>query len=198
MSAQSFGELRVRLLDQIHDDPEMSPADQSVCYGIIRSLMRDTGKAQVSNAELAAKTHRDLRTVTRGIKNAIRLGHFRIESKCRGDRSFIPVLKAVEGQISPSKPKNRGAGIHLAEGDICHSRVAEHPPKTSTGSGFPKSPSLHPSLNPHTAGPSDPAVCDRKGGNPKKPKKLSKQERYDKPYSPEFERFWEAYPPRAG
>jgi uncharacterized protein YdaU (DUF1376 family) len=31
-----------------------------------------------------------------------------------------------------------------------------------------------------------------------KPKKPSKQDRYDRPYSPEFDRFWAAYPPRDG
>jgi hypothetical protein len=161
-SSKEIGMLRGRLLDQIHDDPEMTPADQSVCYGLARSIWKD-GTARVSNADLVDMTHRDLRTVERGIKKAVMRGHFTIESKCRGDRLFVPSIKEKStGENPVRKPKTRPAKIRFVDGDSRRSRPVEHPPKVPAAEGPLEPPSLELSLNSHRAGPSGTAATASK------------------------------------
>jgi hypothetical protein len=106
MSSKELGRLRGRWLDQIHDDPKMSPAAQSVCYGIARKLMADMGgKARISNDELEKLTHRDLRTVKRSIKEAVKRGHLNLTASVGAIVSSCQPSRKTRGGNTPRKRK---------------------------------------------------------------------------------------------
>jgi hypothetical protein len=153
LSSKEIGRLRGRLNDQIQFDVELTFADKNIGYIIASRMMAiNGGKARASNSELMAWAGRcDEKTVTRAIANLRSRGHFEIESRCRGDRVFVPVLKEIDREKCPSTTANDNTG----DPEKCPSPTGKMPVATGTpteevpaAEGLLKSPSLYHSLIP--------------------------------------------------
>jgi hypothetical protein len=132
LSNRELGRLRGRFLDQVNEDPKMTPSYRAVCYQIAKRMMANNGgKARISDTELMARANCCERGVTYAIKTAVDRGHLGIESRCRGDRAFVPLLHAYAVATAPYA--------------VATARPIQEVPAAE---GFPKSPSLPHSLNP--------------------------------------------------
>lgn len=150
LSNKELGRRRGRWLDQVNDDPKMTPSYRAVCYQIAKRMMANNGgRARSSNSQLAVRAGCCLRIVNYAVQTAVDRGHLRIESRCRGDRVFVVIVKS-------------SAPIALASAPIA---LASARPirEVAAAEGLLNSHSLSPSLNPYEEGKDSKFGEQRKG-----------------------------------